>query len=104
MTNGGNPRLFGLALRAYRERAGMNVRDLAIASGLGASIISRYEHGNRWPTWESVADLCDALQLPRADAATLYLFGGYVPRAVQRDGQMVKRVAAMIAEQMEDVA
>jgi ribosome-binding protein aMBF1 (putative translation factor) len=52
---------FGQRLKTLREAAGLSLLDLDRASGISASNLSRYELGQRLPTWAAVLALADAL-------------------------------------------
>jgi transcriptional regulator with XRE-family HTH domain len=53
----------GERLRRVRERAGMSQGDVAVASGVGAAVISRYERDVMTPGWKQIEKIlaaCDA--------------------------------------------
>ncbi|MGI8311085.1 helix-turn-helix domain-containing protein [Saccharopolyspora hattusasensis] len=54
-------RLLGAELRELRNHAGMTVRDLADALGVGQATVSRYERGERTPAPEYVARVLGTL-------------------------------------------
>jgi transcriptional regulator with XRE-family HTH domain len=51
----------GEALRTVRERRGMSQADLAAASGLHRSHLSRIEHGTCEPRYDTLMKLWDGL-------------------------------------------
>jgi transcriptional regulator with XRE-family HTH domain len=53
----------GLAVREVRQERGLSQEALAHASGLHPTYISGIERGLRNPTWNSIARLCQALDV-----------------------------------------
>ena len=55
----------GLAIKKYREKAGMSQLELSTAIGLkGKGIISKYERGERMPTLEkTLPKICEVLNI-----------------------------------------
>lgn len=52
---------FGQRLKALRNEVGLSLLDLERVSGISTSNLSRYELGQRLPTWAAVLALADAL-------------------------------------------
>ena len=57
----GLPADFPARLKAIREGAGMTPGQLAAAAGTTPAAVSRYESGDRRPTWDAVQQLAAAL-------------------------------------------
>jgi transcriptional regulator with XRE-family HTH domain len=51
----------GIALKVFRERAGLSAAELARRCGMGKSQLSKYENGSELPRIESLARILDAL-------------------------------------------
>lgn len=68
---------------AHRVARGLKVVELAEASGLSHSTISKVENGVRAPSLETLEALAKGLQLTWPDAARLYEIGGYTSRVVR---------------------
>lgn len=54
----------GASIRARRLELGMGVRDLARATGLSATFISKLEHGRANPTLDTLRAIANALDAP----------------------------------------
>jgi ribosome-binding protein aMBF1 (putative translation factor) len=52
---------FGRRLKVLREQQDLSLLDLEKSSGITTSNLSRYETGQRLPTWAAVLALADAL-------------------------------------------
>ena len=57
-------RAFGNTIRSLREELNWTQADLAKATGLSQSAISRLEDGSRWPRKHTLRRICKALNLP----------------------------------------
>ena len=57
-------RAFGNTIRSLREGLNWIQADLAKATGLSQSAISRLEDGSRWPRKRTLMRVCKALHLP----------------------------------------
>ena len=57
-------RAFGSIIYSLRKEANLTQADLAKATGLTQSEISRLEDGSRWPRKHTLRRICKALQLP----------------------------------------
>lgn len=99
---------FGVYLRRYRTAAGITATDLANRAGVHHTLVSRWEHHERFPTPDHVAAVCTAMNLNLYRTARLHLAAGYVPDAITRNDAAMKHVAAeitrMLDDDMEDVA
>jgi transcriptional regulator with XRE-family HTH domain len=51
----------GPELLAVRDRRGLSARDVAVMTGLSASVVTAVERGERYPTLETLEALCSAL-------------------------------------------
>jgi transcriptional regulator with XRE-family HTH domain len=72
-------RTFVGLLTDLRQRRGMSQGRLAAECGFDSSYLSRLEAGNREPSRETVAVLCEALGLDRAEQVRLYATCGLLP-------------------------
>jgi transcriptional regulator with XRE-family HTH domain len=63
---------FGQAVRELREARGLTLDALAAAAGMHTTYLSRIERAHSSPTWEKVAALADALDLPVSAIATAF--------------------------------
>jgi len=59
----------GKAIRFLREESGMTQKGLAERSGVSASWISRIEHGEVDPTWNTIARISEGLGIPMESVA-----------------------------------
>ena len=57
-------RAFGSIIYSLRKEANLTQADLAKATGLTQSEISRLEDGSRWPRKRTLMRVCKALHLP----------------------------------------
>ena len=57
-------RAFGNIIYSLRKEANLTQADLAKATGLTQSEISRLEDGSRWPRKRTLLRVCKALNLP----------------------------------------
>ena len=57
-------RAFGSIIYSLRKEANLTQADLAKATGLTQSEISRLEDGSRWPRKRTLLRVCKALHLP----------------------------------------
>lgn len=57
-------------VRRQKQLKGVTQTELARRSGLSISTVSAYVRGNRIPSWGSLLDLADALDMPVADLLT----------------------------------
>ena len=57
-------RAFGSIIYSLRKEANLTQADLAKATGLSQSAISRLEDGSRWPRKHTLLRICKALNLP----------------------------------------
>ena len=57
-------RAFGSIIYSLRKEANLTQADLAKATGLTQSEISRLEDGSRWPRKHTLLRICKALNLP----------------------------------------
>ena len=69
---------FGKLLRQLRLERCLSQAELGRRTGLGHSIISRYETGERLPRRRTLAAIADALGLEPPDRVTLFAAAGYV--------------------------
>ena len=78
---------FGAVLRCYRERAHLSQLALSKISGVHASIINRFERGEREPADRDMIDrLASALRLTPAEHDRLLAAGGFFPDPIERLG------------------
>ncbi|MBQ2615470.1 MAG: helix-turn-helix transcriptional regulator [Synergistaceae bacterium] len=56
-------RAFGNTIRSLREELNLTQADLAKATGLSQSAISRLEDGSRWPRKGTLLRVCNAFKL-----------------------------------------
>lgn len=78
---------FGELLRTYRERQGLSQLALAKRSGVHASIINRFERGERQPADRDMIDrLAEALGVTSAEADRLLAAAHFFPSAIERLG------------------
>ena len=71
---------FGPKLKEYRERAGVNQRQLALAAGLDPASINRFESGQRSPARRAdVERLAAELGLGAGERDDLLWSAGYFP-------------------------
>ena len=61
----------GLAVRELRKRSGLSQEELAHRSGLHPTYISGIERGLRNPSWRSIGRVCEALDTPVSEVASL---------------------------------
>lgn len=59
--------VFARRLRDLRSAAGMTLIDLSERSGLAASTLSKIEHGNMSPTYDTILSLAEGLDLDIAE-------------------------------------
>lgn len=62
---------FGNTLKKIRKQRGLSLRQLSAASGVEHPQIVKMEHGTRNPTFTTIADLADALEV---DPGELFSF------------------------------
>ena len=55
--------IFGERLKYWREKRGLSLGQLYMASGVTATTLSKYEHGRQFPTLKTVECLLDALKI-----------------------------------------
>jgi transcriptional regulator with XRE-family HTH domain len=60
----------GKAIRELREARGLTLDALAGKAGMHTTYLSRIERAHSSPTWEKVASLAEALDLPISAIAT----------------------------------
>jgi transcriptional regulator with XRE-family HTH domain len=60
----------GKAIRELRESRGLTLDALAAKAGMHTTYLSRIERAHSSPTWEKVASLSEALDLPISAIAT----------------------------------
>lgn len=60
----------GKAIRELRESRGLTLDALSAKAGMHTTYLSRIERAHSSPTWEKVAALADALELPISAIAT----------------------------------
>lgn len=60
----------GKAIRELRESRGLTLDALSAKAGMHTTYLSRIERAHSSPTWEKVAALADALELPVSAIAT----------------------------------
>lgn len=63
---------YGQTLRTFREEADVSQRQLALASGVDHSTISRIEGSTRMPTLRTAVELAHALNLSPNERLLLY--------------------------------
>ena len=68
---------FGKLLRRLRLERSISQAELGRRTGLGHSIVSRYETGERVPRRRTVAALADALELDSRERIALFRAAGY---------------------------
>ena len=61
----------GLAIRQLRIKRGAKQKDIAVATGLTRRTLSHIEHGKANPTWATVRDIADALEISMSDLAKM---------------------------------
>ena len=61
---------FGQAIRELRESRGLTLDALSAKAGMHTTYLSRIERAHSSPTWEKVASLAEALELPISAIAT----------------------------------
>jgi transcriptional regulator with XRE-family HTH domain len=61
---------FGKAIRELREARGLTLDALAAKASMHTTYLSRIERAHSSPTWEKVASLAEALDLPISAIAT----------------------------------
>lgn len=87
---------FGALLASYRRRAGLSQNALALAVGMNASSINRYESGERdRPEREAVDALASALGLTRQGHDLLRIAAGYAPSFAE--DRTVRQLARLLA-------
>ena len=74
---------FGAKMKQLRDQAGMSLNDLAQATGISESTLSRYENGTTSPQLGAILTICDALNVSyeamvSEDPGALLENGGYV--------------------------
>lgn len=99
---------FAAALKAMREASGTSQYRLAARLGVDHSSISRWESGDRRPTRENVAAICDALDATPDERTALLESAGFaddVPPDVatfralpERTRRILLEIAAMMQE------
>lgn len=60
----------GQAIRELRESRGLTLDSLSAKAGMHTTYLSRIERAHSSPTWEKVASLAEALDLPISAIAT----------------------------------
>lgn len=60
----------GKAIRELRESRGLTLDALSAKAGMHTTYLSRIERAHSSPTWEKVAALAEALELPISAIAT----------------------------------
>jgi len=73
---------FAVALKGFREAAGVSQSKLAERAGFDHSYVSRLESGARTPTREAVLQLAEALGADGAGRDALLAAAGFLPREV----------------------
>jgi transcriptional regulator with XRE-family HTH domain len=68
---------FGKLLRQLRLERGISQAELGRGIGLGHSIVSRYETGERTPRRRTIAAIADALGLDSPERMALFRAAGY---------------------------
>lgn len=86
---------FGDRLRIAREQIGLNQSELAKHIGVQAAAISKYEKGNTLPNVETLAKICNFL-----DVSADWLLG--LERPVP-EGELTQRVEALPREAKDRV-
>lgn len=76
----------GQAIRELRESRGMTLDTLSQKAGMHTTYLSRIERAHSSPTWEKVASLAAALDLPVSAIAT-----ATETQADKRKGKRAKR-------------
>lgn len=76
----------GQAIRELREARGLTLDALSAKAGMHTTYLSRIERAHSSPTWEKVASLAEALELPISAIAT-----AAEAQADKRDGRRRKR-------------
>ncbi len=94
------PEGFGPALRALRERRGLNQKQLADRSGLTPSQITRLEHGQRGPSQESIQRLAKAVEATQEELNHLLAAVGFMPEEAVTllDEPELVRLSAVLAD------
>jgi transcriptional regulator with XRE-family HTH domain len=59
--------IVGVSLRKAREDKGLTIYDVGDALGVGASAVSRWETGSRWPGADDLLDFCELVGLDTGD-------------------------------------
>jgi DNA-binding XRE family transcriptional regulator len=59
----------GLAIQQLRIKRGATQKDIADATGLTRRTLSYIEHGHANPTWATLKDIADALEIKMSDLA-----------------------------------
>jgi len=65
-------------LRSWRQKRRLSQLDLSLAAGLSQRHLSFLETGRSNPSRHSIAQLCEALEMPAAEHDTLLVSAGYV--------------------------
>ena len=89
---------FGSALKDWRSRRRMSQLDLGLTANVSARHISFLETGRAQPSKSMVIQLCDTLDVPRADRNLLLNTAGFAPSYERRelnDDEMVHVRAAV---------
>ncbi|HYP56407.1 MAG TPA: helix-turn-helix transcriptional regulator [Solirubrobacterales bacterium] len=61
----------GAAVRQLREKRGRTQEEIGEAAGLTGATVSLIERGHANPTWATVRDLAEALDIPMGQLAKL---------------------------------
>ena len=78
---------FGVALRRYRERAGLSQNGLAAAAGTDPGTVNRLESGKRAPVNRGLIDrLSGSLRLANGERDCLLALAGHLPDPLARLG------------------
>ena len=96
--------VFGAALSAARQAAGLSQHALARAAGVDASYVNRLERGERQaPDAETIRRFAGALALDQAGTDSLVVAGGGLPAVLARLGPLDPTVL-LLADVLGDAA
>jgi transcriptional regulator with XRE-family HTH domain len=77
------PSPIGRMLRQMRESGGLTSNQLALASGLDQSAVSRIERGQRFPERDTLTRVIAGLGCTAVEASHLYVTAGYAPQELR---------------------